>query len=136
LAAGQAGAVFAEERVNADAESSCRRGAVFFFSSRRRHTSFSRDWSSDVCSSDLCSASGMAQPMMASPMRVGSTPGAWSSAARSRSEERRVGKEGRARGVEMIHGLDAQADERGVDLIAFPEISLRAYWDGGALARA
>src|SRR6266511_4128452 len=25
---------------------------VFFFSSRRRHTRFSRDWSSDVCSSD------------------------------------------------------------------------------------
>src|SRR5690606_40371470 len=25
----------------------------FFFSSRRRHTRFSRDWSSDVCSSDL-----------------------------------------------------------------------------------
>src|SRR5690606_40385662 len=24
------------------------------FSSRRRHTRFSRDWSSDVCSSDLC----------------------------------------------------------------------------------
>src|SRR5690606_31095119 len=27
--------------------------SLFFFSSRRRHTSFSRDWSSDVCSSDL-----------------------------------------------------------------------------------
>src|SRR5690606_4535320 len=27
--------------------------AHFFFSSRRRHTRFSRDWSSDVCSSDL-----------------------------------------------------------------------------------
>src|SRR2546429_5968568 len=27
---------------------------VFFFSSRRWHTSCSRDWSSDVCSSDLC----------------------------------------------------------------------------------
>src|SRR5690606_41068050 len=26
---------------------------IFFFSSRRRHTRFSRDWSSDVCSSDL-----------------------------------------------------------------------------------
>src|SRR5699024_11583516 len=26
---------------------------VFFFSSRRRHTSSKRDWSSDVCSSDL-----------------------------------------------------------------------------------
>src|SRR2546429_4442868 len=28
-------------------------GVVFFFSSRRRHTRCSRDWSSDVCSSDL-----------------------------------------------------------------------------------
>src|SRR5690606_9790312 len=26
---------------------------TFLFSSRRRHTRFSRDWSSDVCSSDL-----------------------------------------------------------------------------------
>src|SRR5207249_7756819 len=26
---------------------------IFFFSSRRRHTSSKRDWSSDVCSSDL-----------------------------------------------------------------------------------
>src|SRR2546429_4639337 len=36
----------------------CRNGRwlcwiVFFFSSRRRHTRCSRDWSSDVCSSDL-----------------------------------------------------------------------------------
>src|SRR5947209_3212163 len=29
-------------------------GACFFFSSRRRHTRYWRDWSSDVCSSDLC----------------------------------------------------------------------------------
>src|SRR5260370_36672044 len=28
-------------------------GYVFFFSSRRRHTRFKCDWSSDVCSSDL-----------------------------------------------------------------------------------
>src|SRR5205809_3260884 len=27
--------------------------SFFFFSSRRRHTRCSRDWSSDVCSSDL-----------------------------------------------------------------------------------
>src|SRR5690606_22290748 len=33
---------------------------VFFFSSRRRHTSFSRDWSSDVCSSDLFKTFGFA----------------------------------------------------------------------------
>src|SRR5476651_256836 len=30
--------------------------AVFFFSSRRRHTRYWRDWSSDVCSSDLSNA--------------------------------------------------------------------------------
>src|SRR5690606_39506542 len=30
---------------------------TFFLSSRRRHTSVSRDWSSDVCSSDLIQAS-------------------------------------------------------------------------------
>src|SRR5258707_11028231 len=28
-------------------------GFFFFFSSRRRHTRYWRDWSSDVCSSDL-----------------------------------------------------------------------------------
>src|SRR3712207_170438 len=31
------------------------RPSVCFFSSRRRHTSYWRDWSSDVCSSDLLS---------------------------------------------------------------------------------
>src|SRR5688572_31209535 len=32
---------------------------VFFFSSRRRHTRFDCDWSSDVCSSDLYGANGL-----------------------------------------------------------------------------
>src|SRR6266511_326698 len=40
---------------------SARTGIFFFFSSRRRHTRFSRDWSSDVCSSDLQQA-GRARP--------------------------------------------------------------------------
>src|SRR3712207_9155688 len=31
----------------------------FFFSSRRRHTRYWRDWSSDVCSSDLSQAAGL-----------------------------------------------------------------------------
>src|SRR5690606_40638072 len=34
--------------------------AECFFSSRRRHTRFSRDWSSDVCSSDLGDMDGYA----------------------------------------------------------------------------
>src|SRR5256884_1510507 len=32
---------------------------MFFFSSRRRHTRCSRDWSSDVCSSDLTSENAL-----------------------------------------------------------------------------
>src|SRR5699024_11570706 len=30
--------------------------AIYFFSCRRRHTTSTRDWSSDVCSSDLSAA--------------------------------------------------------------------------------
>src|SRR5690606_40672002 len=37
----------------------------FFFSSRRRHTRFSRDWSSDVCSSDLF---GLYRDMSTNPL--------------------------------------------------------------------
>src|SRR2546429_5199663 len=36
-----------------DGVSVLQRCVIFFFSSRRRHTRCSRDWSSDVCSSDL-----------------------------------------------------------------------------------
>src|SRR5436309_7454540 len=36
----------------------------FFFSSRRRHTRFSRDWSSDVCSSDLGALFCVCRPIM------------------------------------------------------------------------
>src|SRR5690606_15308456 len=35
-------------------------GLLFVFSSRRRHTRFSRDWSSDVCSSDLGASASVA----------------------------------------------------------------------------
>src|SRR5690348_3821978 len=42
---------------------------MFFFSSRRRHTSWTGDWSSDVCSSDLTCASA----------RRCSAPRSWSS---------------------------------------------------------
>src|SRR5207253_5212584 len=49
----------------------------FFFSSRRRHTSWPRDWSSDVCSSDLSLVARLraillrsAPPKPAAPRRV------------------------------------------------------------------
>src|SRR5690606_41033752 len=92
----------------------------FFFSSRRRHTRFSRDWSSDVCSSDLEALHGpwswpfgphgtpadafddrrpasrggriMGQKINPIGLRLGVNR-TWDS---RRSEERRVGKESRA----------------------------------------
>src|SRR5690625_7260216 len=36
---------------------------IFFFSSRRRHTRWPRDWSSDVCSSDLALAATQLNPV-------------------------------------------------------------------------
>src|SRR5206468_7004744 len=94
----------------------------FFFSSRRRHTRSDRDWSSDVCSSDLShrrpdvvvvsANQEPAQPLKAldqvgwqrveNVWRVGHrglAPERRRNEAREqhRSEERRVGKEWRAR---------------------------------------
>src|SRR5690606_18477395 len=44
--------------------------SFFFFSSRRRHTRFSRDWSSDVCSSDLLLDEGVVE-LKRQKVRVG-----------------------------------------------------------------
>src|SRR5437870_13192673 len=65
----------------------------FFFSSRRRHTRWPRDWSSDVCSSDLSPPyrwPGRSSPGR-SPTTASRSATPWSQ-RRSRSEERRVGK--------------------------------------------
>src|SRR5260370_16217769 len=87
----------------------------FFFSSRRRHTRFKCDWSSDVCSSDLTSCtlrrliSAMASSLqhlvhslnhirhiaVAQFRRQRQAHGLLANA--KRSEERRVGKECRSR---------------------------------------
>src|SRR3712207_1508762 len=44
-------------------------GLIFFFSSRRRHTRYWRDWSSDVCSSDLRLMRGVLDEMRAESVR-------------------------------------------------------------------
>src|SRR5438309_11819313 len=86
----------------------------FFFSSRRRHTRWNCDWSSDVCSSDLvgeAAAGGGSAGCGAGARRascrgcrapstlVGGCAGPLlrSSGTTTRSEERRVGKECRSR---------------------------------------
>src|SRR3712207_9352012 len=77
---------------------------IFFFSSRRRHTRYWRDWSSDVCSSDLWASPRTTRPETpspcAGPIRVRARWRSWRATRVScllRSEERRVGKEGRSR---------------------------------------
>src|SRR5690606_40085619 len=92
---------------------------VFFFSSRRRHTRFSRDWSSDVCSSDLLeivellredivivlpSHHALARRKKIPVKSLDDLPcitmeRSMSPALHDRSEERRVGKECRSRGA-------------------------------------
>src|SRR5438034_10425574 len=86
--------------------------AMFFFSSRRRHTRSLCDWSSDVCSSDLNAVRGASVALFRS-----FNDAAWSRRGvasqkevtvralgfiTARSEERRVGKESRA--MLMAHG--------------------------------
>src|SRR6516162_11139468 len=72
-----------------------RASSTFFFSSRRRHTSLQGDWSSDVCSSDLrLRHADRHRPALRGPA-VGVPP----QELLLRSEERRVGKECRARGA-------------------------------------
>src|SRR5260370_19148888 len=93
---------------------------LFFFSSRRRHTRFKCDWSSDVCSSDLSPAGGVLPTLQVICDRLyeytykarGGKAEAWSIRREDflalgppqeqilshvRSEERRVGKECRSR---------------------------------------
>src|SRR5207248_3747886 len=97
---------------------------VFFFSSRRRHTRSYGDWSSDVCSSDLGSGYRDVPDLLPRHRRAEAPGGGSRGAGRvnssqtsqstdsllleypgetdlvtwNRSEERRVGKEGRSRG--------------------------------------
>src|SRR5204862_3454024 len=93
----------------------------FFFSSRRRHTRSLRDWSSDVCSSDLLARIHLIGPRRKSAQNVVDVTQilsvrhkvnpcklhvifkpiepekTFNFRNRQRSEERRVGKEGKSR---------------------------------------
>src|SRR5690606_41074697 len=90
----------------------CQSTTSFFFPSRRRPTSFSRDWSSDVCSSDLFKTELLQHldaPFLLEGCRTDNQDGTGTVPKQHllddqprlnglRSEERRVGKEGRALG--------------------------------------
>src|SRR5438876_6390738 len=73
----------------------------FFFSSRRRHTRWTGDWSSDVCSSDLLEGARLLELVQGGHSRGHRRRVSRERAAVEelvfRSEERRVGKEYRSR---------------------------------------
>src|SRR2546427_371026 len=69
----------------------------FFFSSRRRHTIFDCDWSSDVCSSDLLQRKLQALIPVPEAFFPVTLEHRHEHYAEHRSEERRVGKECRSR---------------------------------------
>src|SRR5439155_16031723 len=82
--------------------------SFFFFSSRRRHTRWPRDWSSDVCSSDLQTHHNALPFVMGLMGALNILAAVWPSSEAllrpvriwlplERSEERRVGKECRTR---------------------------------------
>src|SRR2546430_5719700 len=93
---------------------------LFFFSSRRRHTRFDCDWSSDVCSSDLKNSKLMQRQLalgaafkefensvagmliaqgraLDEARQEANAAGLTTESLSLRSEERRVGKECRSR---------------------------------------
>src|SRR5450755_3624443 len=83
---------------------------LFFFSSRRRHTIWTGDWSSDVCSSDLIGTNDLAQYALAMDR---TTPQLAAQVDALRSEERRVGKECRSR-WSPYHQKKKEPQERGL----------------------
>src|SRR5437870_12829849 len=83
----------------------------FFFSSRRRHTRWPRDWSSDVCSSDLVHLGVVLQHFRVDGQPVRGRRLDHGHVAGARSEERRVGKESRASGSPSGYSTAPQLTE-------------------------
>src|SRR2546422_8040812 len=92
---------------------------MIFFSSRRRHTRCSRDWSSDVCSSDL--------PCVVSKVctEVSSMPGVYQQSVDQLVEECR---EVESLGVPavILFGLPKQKDARGSEAVSASGVVQRA----------
>src|SRR2546422_1450180 len=95
---------------------------VFFFSSRRRHTRCSRDWSSDVCSSDL---GGRALPRPRGCVRDAGGRARGCGAARRRA----VGPD------VHHHALTMRGPRPGRILVSEAELRARIAELGGAIAR-
>src|SRR3712207_8181712 len=84
----------------------------FFFSSRRRHTRYWRDWSSDVCSSDLT-----VLQLSPTTINIAGPPALYERVFRTRlqAEERPVIKEqGREDTATFVEAPETRSEERRV----------------------
>src|SRR5437762_11794857 len=103
--------------------------AVFLFSSRRRHTRYIGDWSSDVCSSDLVLGGALGEAirraggvdvraLIAQALQMGDECHNRNRAASAlRSEERRVGKECRYRRMRKFYNNNIDRCDSRRDLV-------------------
>src|SRR5690625_7354857 len=105
---------------------------MFFFSSRRRHTRWPRDWSSDVCSSDLRGTPSslwlnhVFHDVFGLRVRLEER-----TADFYRSEERRVGKERRSR---RSQDEERQKDNsRAYDMIRQTDMRIESQYDGSEI---
>src|SRR5207245_8517898 len=99
-------------------DSSARLVRHFFFSSRRRHTSCYRDWSSDVCSSDLVKLldrfyKPFKKVLARASEHMRDIKREEIPTEHVRSEERRVGKEWRSRGAAEQEGERREESDTG-----------------------
>src|SRR5690606_39829833 len=88
----------------------------FFFSSRRRHTRFSRDWSSDVCSSDLSAmlTAVMISSTVTSPSLPQSPRHCAAALIGARKTKTAIARNSRKRGMRVPPNSDERSEERRV----------------------
>src|SRR5437762_11289619 len=108
---------------------------VFFFSSRRRHTRYIGDWSSDVCSSDLRTW----RPRARSPMIARRVPGANDTAERGRGGWSSWLARRRVRIALVLLALAveigrASCRERGEVSVGGVGVEKKGIWSGGRLS--
>src|SRR5687768_11289719 len=113
----------------------------FFFSSRRRHTRCSRDWSSDVCSSDLSDVSTIMGTAQASGIALvvaarRGLPIALHTPSEVKAAVSGSGRANKAQvGAMVTRILRLDAPPKPADAADALALAITHVWRGGALAR-
>src|SRR5258707_1749335 len=103
---------------------------MFFFSSRRRHTRYWRDWSSDVCSSDLAYPAHAAERRQVAGTDPRARPGAAFPSERFAygHGSRGAPKHRHAAEVELLHGSGNFRDKLCVSWCERGQLTMAAFF--------